>query len=154
MPDGKPPAECGAMFVAIHQLNSRSLMDNALDERFGFAVTLTMRVTIPLDRIGEQELALNLAREVGFNFRVEALRAYLHMNWDVLGTANNYIVSWANENTEVYGFCEPARYRGAELPIIVGGDWFGADPGVPEDGLKSEMRFEDARRLQAIATFQ
>ena len=75
------------------------------------------------------------------------------MAWGLLGNANNYLLQFAlPETTEVYGFCEPARYRGRDEARLVGPEWFQAEEG--EDvGLVSELRFEDARRMQRIGTF-
>lgn len=152
MPTGKPKPGMGNLFVAVHQGASKSDMDNALDEYFGFRVTLTMRVNVPWDRVGDQLLAVETARETGFNRRCEQLRAFLHMNWGVLQDANNYLVTLSPDASVVYGFCEPARYRGMEQATFQTGEWFASEEG--EDvGLKSELTFEDARRLQPIAQY-
>jgi len=158
MPDGRPTPRCGDVFVAVYELPSRSTNDNCLMEYFGFGVTLTMRAAnTSYDRIGDTLLARRgpqaLAREIGFNQRAEALRAFLHMNWAVIGAANNLIAEWTTTGLVVYGFCEPARYRGMETPTLVGGDWFLAQPDAEDVGLKAELRFEDARRLQPIALY-
>jgi hypothetical protein len=151
--DGHPVPRCGDVYVAVHQGRSTSTADNCLDERLGFSLTLTLRVTIPPDRVGDRTLAIKLANSTGFNRRAERLRAFFHQNWSVLGAANNYLVELNPDAQTIYGFCEPARYRGMEIPLLVGGDWFGADPGAEDTGLKAEMRFEDARRLQAIGSY-
>jgi hypothetical protein len=157
MDDGKPPPRCGNLFVAVHEGIVRSTMDNALDERYGFSLTLTMRVSVPLDRVGDQQLASRLARKAGpgqpsFNARLEQLRAWGHVNWTVcLTNANANLVDWSPPGTiHVYGFVEPARYRSMEKPVLVGPDWFGAAPESGQVGLKSELRFDDARRMQSL----
>ena len=150
---GEPPPRCGDKFVAVHQGDSSSDMQNALNELFSYSVTLTMRVTVPLDRIGDSLLAKKVAREIGFNRRCEALRSFLHMNWTVLGEANTLLCELANDDYLVYGFCEPAMYASMELPQFVGGEWFGAQPDAKDIGLKSELRFERCRRLQALQHF-
>ena len=158
MDDGKPPPRCGNFFVAIHGGSDRSDADNQLMEYLGFIVTLTMRVTVPLDRVGDQQISRNIERiplgvRQGFNVKREQLRALLHMNWGITvltgrtpNSANDNLAAWATGT--VYGFCEPARYRGSEIPALVGGAWFGADPEAEDIGIKSEMRFEGARRFQ------
>ena len=152
-PDGHPPAGAGDIFVAVAEQASRSTADNCLDERFAFSLTLTMRVSnVSPDRIGDKLLARKLAGAIGFNRRVEAIRAFMHMNWGVLQDANTYLVELAPDDALVYGFCEPARYRGAETPVLVGGEWFAAEEST-QVALKSELRFEDCRRLQAIGSF-
>jgi len=168
--DGRPPPSAGDFFLAIHETGSQSLMDNALDEYFAFDLTLTQRVTVPLDRLGDQELAKKLARQPGpqgqpsFNARLEQLRAHFHMNWMLLQTANNLISDWTPSQggvalqyqpsaTPVYGFCEPPRYRGLERPHFESGTWFAADPEAEEVGLVGSLHFDDCRRLQALQTF-
>ncbi len=160
MPDGHPPPRCGDVFAAVHQAGPRSENDNCLNEYFSFYVTLTMRVTgVATDRIGDTIMARKLAHRnapggaPSFNARVEQMRAMLHMDWGVLGDANTNIVTMNPDANVVYGFCEPARYRGHEDPQLVGGEWFSAEPDALDMGLKAELRFEDARRLQPIATY-
>ena len=151
--DGRPPPRCGDIFIAVHQLGSSSEMDNALDEYSNFGLTLTMRVTnVPIDRVGDQMLAKKKARETGFNAILDRLD-FLHMNWQVLANANQYLVEMVGDVQEVYGFAEPARYRGAEVPVLVGGEHFWAEPDSTEIGLKAMARFERCRRLQAIGSF-
>jgi hypothetical protein len=159
MDDGRPPPRCGAVFVAVHGGSSRSIADNQLFELYSFSVTLTMRLArVSFDRIGDQLIARNVARDPlanreGFNAKVEQLRALLHMNWRVTvltgqtpNSANDNLSAWATGT--VYGFCEPARYRTSEVPKLVGGDWFGAEPDIEDFGVKSEIRFEGAKRFQ------
>lgn len=150
--DGQPPPAMGDIFVAVHQGASRSTMKNALNEYFGFNVTLTMRATVPYDRIGDQMLARKLAKEVGFNRRAEQLRAFLHQNWGILQDANQYLIDMETNANVVYGFCEAAQYAGMEIPALVGAAWFLAESDE-RTGLKAELRFEDARRLQPIASY-
>lgn len=158
MDDGRPPPRAGKVFAAVHDGRSRSTADNQLHEYYDFSVTLTMRVTVPLDRVGDQQIARNVARaplgnREGFNAKVEQLRALLHMNWKMTvqtgqtpASANDNLSNWLTGT--VYGFDEPARYRGEETPKLVGGEWFGAEPDATEVGIKAELRFEGARRFQ------
>ena len=161
MPDGKPPAGSGNIFVSVYETTSRSTARRNLDEYFSFAVTLTMKVTAPMGRIGDQQLASKLARtstkgQPSFNARMEQLRAFLHMNWlrtvsmnQTPASANDNLGAWTPSGN-VYGFIEPAAYRGRGIPELVGGDWFAADPTDVPVGLKCEMRFDDARRMQPM----
>lgn len=160
MGDGHPPARAGAWFAAIHGGRSKpgSANQRNLYELFGFSVTLTMRVTVPLDRAGDQLIARNLAlvplaQRQGFNARVEQLRSYLHMNWQIMvlsgqvpNSANDNIAAWATGT--VNGFCEPAMWGGESEPKLVGGEWFGAEPDSEDIGVVSEMRFDGAKRFQ------
>ena len=159
---GQPPPFAGDWFCAVHQAGSSSEMDNALDELFDFDVTLTRRLAgVPLDRLGDQLLASRTARtmakETGFNARAEQLRSMLHMDWGALGDANNYLVGLFPQANVVYGFCEPARYRGMDTPRLVGPSWFMAEEpsgeGLDQVGLVASLHFKGARRLQAIATY-
>jgi hypothetical protein len=163
MADGKPKQMCGKWFVSVHGGSSTSTMMNALNEYFGYSVTLTMRITEPLDRFGSvilaSQLARTLAKETGFNAKAEQLRAFLHMNWGILQDANTNLVNFLPGGNTVYGFSEPAHYAGREEASFQLPDWFGAPPPETQAefekniGLKSELKFEGARRLQAIASF-
>ncbi len=161
MPSGEPPPRCGNVFVAVHGGRKRpgDANDNNLYELYGFSVTLTMRVTVALDRIGDQEMARNIAlvplgQRQGFDHKEEQLRALLHMNWNMVvkqsqtpPSANDNLATWVGSGT-VYGFCEPARYQGPEPVRLVGGEHFAADPKSMDMGLVTELRFDGAKRFQ------
>lgn len=160
MEDGIPPPGAGNIFVAVYETTSQSTSVRNLDEYFSFALTLTMKVSVPAGRRGDQLLASKLARtsmngQPSFNARMEQLR-YLHENWSRVvmpnqtpPSANDNIAAWAPPGvTSVYGFIEPMRYSGRDKPALVDAGWFGGDPSVPDAGIKCEMRFERARRLQ------
>lgn len=160
MDDGRPPPRAGNYFAAIHggRTHPGSANDRNLYELYDFSVTLTMRVTVPLDRVGDQQIARNIERvplgyRQGFNAKVEQLRNYLHMNWAITvipgqtpNSANDNLALWLTGT--VYGFCEPARYQGAEPPKLVGGEWFNAEPDNEDIGIVSELRFAGAKRFQ------
>lgn len=160
MDDGRPPPRCGNFFVSVHGGRSSPGPANTrnLDELYGFSVTLTMRVTVPLDRLGDQQIARNiplvpLGYRQGFDHKVEQLRAFLHMNWPITvlrnqkpPSANDNIIAWATN--VVYGFATPAAYKGMTVPKLVGGEWFASDPEASDMGLMCELRFDGARRLQ------
>lgn len=159
MDDERPQPRCGKYFLSIHGGKVESKRDNQLYERYSFSATLTMRVTVPLDRVGDQQIALSLervplAQRNGFNAKIEQLRALLHMNWSIVvltgqtpNSANDNLIAWGS-GTGVYGFCEPMRYRGVEVPTLRGGEWFAADPSAEEVGIKATMRFADCLRFQ------
>lgn len=145
--------------MAIHEGTSQSKARRNLDEYFAFMVTLTMRVSVPPDRIGNTLLASKLARtetkgQPSFNARLEQLRAFLHMNWSITvmlnqqpNSANDNIAAWSTE-AAVYGFIEPAAYTVRGVPELVGGEWFGSVPDAEAVGLKCELKFDAARRFQ------
>lgn len=160
MDDGRPPPRAGNYFAAVHggkntpgPANSRNL-----DLLYGFSVTLTMRVTIPLDRVGDQLIARNVAlvpqgQRQGFDHKMDQLRNFLHSNWKMVvlqnqtpNSANDNLAAWATGT--VYGFVEPARYQGEELPVLVGAEWMGAEPESEDFALKATMEFAGARRMQ------
>lgn len=164
--DGKPVPRCGNWFVSVHGGRTRpgAANDRNLHEVYDFSVTLTGRVVATsMDGLGENMIARNvplrsvadvpLAQRQGFNARVEQLRGLLHMNWratvlvgQVPPSANDNLAAWATGT--VYGFVEPARYQGAEVPVLVGGDWMGAEPDSEDFAVKSELRFSQAKRFQ------
>lgn len=164
MDDGKPPPRTGGTFVSIHSGVTRPGDANQrnLYELYDFSATLTMRLVVPLDRVGDQQIARNLARvplgvRQGFNSKVEQLRAYLHSNWQITvltgqipNSANDNLAAWSTGI--VYGFVEPARYQGSEIVSLVGDEWFGDDPGgvnsEPFTGIKAELKFAGAKRFQ------
>jgi hypothetical protein len=154
MDDEHPPPDCGNIFVSIHQGAQRSTMQNALNELYGYNLTLTMRVAIPLDRVGENLLSLDVENEKkGWNRLAQQLKVFLHMNWAVLQLANQFLCD-ANPDAEtVYGFCEPAMFANMDRPVLVGGEWFSAEPDAEDVGLKGTLTFDRCRRLQAIGTY-
>lgn len=164
-PDGRPPPRVGNFFVSVYELASSNTATRNLDEKFSFGLTLTQRIaagSVPRDRIGDQAIASKLARVSGkgnpsFNARCEQLRAYLHMNWTITvmtsqtpNSANDNLSQWAPAGlATTYGFVEPARFAGQDRPQLVYAEWFeAANPESSEMGLKAELRFADARRLQ------
>ena len=160
MDDGRPPPRCGNFFAAIHDGMTRSTADNQLNELYSFSVTLTMRVVVPLDRVGDQQIARNIARvplgeRQGFNAKVDRLRRLLHMNWRMVvltsqtpNSANDNLAAWSTGT--VYGFNEPMRFTGVEFPKLVGGEWFGADVEAEDTGVKATLTFDRCRRFQPV----
>ncbi len=161
--DGQPPPRMGNFFVAVHGTATKSTNDNCLMESYGFNLTLTARVTGPLDTFSP---ANNLARvplgeRLGFLAKMDQLRRLLHMNWpstvlfnQTPRSANDNIAAWITPaelaSGTVYGFVEPARYRGVtEEPQLCGGDWLGAEPDTGVFAIKTEIRFDGAKRMQA-----
>ena len=69
MDDGHPPPRVGNIFVAVYERGSRSTARRNLDEKFDFGLTLTMRVSGPVDRVGNTLLANKLARTSGIGKR-------------------------------------------------------------------------------------
>lgn len=159
MDSGQPPPRCGNQFVAIHDGMMSSNADNQLLELYSFSITLTMRVTAPLDRIGDQLLYRNISRlplgvRQGFYAKAEQLRALLHMNWKFVvllnqtpNSANDNLAEWASSG-QVYGFCEPMRFLNMESAKLVGGEWFSSDPESEDVGVKATLSFGNCKRMQ------
>lgn len=161
MEDSKPPPRCGNYFASIHDGMVRSDRDNQLMELYSFAVTLTMRVVVPMDRIGDQLISRNMIREAarqqGFYAKADQLRALLHMNWNFVvmrnqtpASANDNLAAWCTGT--VYGSCEPMRFLSMEFPKVVGGEWFAAEPEAEESGVKSTLVFGRCKRMQPQTT--
>ncbi len=158
MDDGRPTPRCGNFFAAIHDGMMRSDSDNQLNEWYDFSVTLTMRIVVPLDRVGDQQIARNIARvplgeRQGFYAKVDRLRAFIHMNWPMVvlpnqnpSSANDNLAAWSTGT--VYGFIEPMRFQSVESPKLVGGEWFSAEPEEEANGIKATMTFGKCRRMQ------
>ncbi len=162
MDSGEPPPRCGNVFASVHDAMSRSDRDNQLFELYSFAVTLTMRVVVPMDRMGDQLFHRNLVRETarkqGFYAKADQLRVLLHMNWSMVvlpnqtpPSANDNLCNWVDSGT-VYGFCEPMRFINMELPKVVGGEWFSAEPEAEDCGVKSTLVFGRCKRFQPQTT--
>lgn len=162
MDDGRPPPRCGNYFASVHDGMMTSDRDNQLNELYGFSVTLTMRITVPLDRAGDQLIALNvtrvpLAERKGFYAKVDRLRAKLHMNWGFVvltgqtpNSANDNMLAWGSG--EMYGFVEPMRFLSLESPKLVGGPWFDAEQDAQDFGVKATMTFGRCRRFQPVTS--
>jgi hypothetical protein len=150
--DGKPTPRCGKIYLAIYAGPTRSQMKNALDEYYSFRLMLTQRVNVPLDRIGDAELASKTARDTGFNKRAHLVKILCHQNWQILFLANNYLVDLFPDADILYGFAEAAQFTGMDVPVLVGGEHFSASDSK-DVGLKAEMRFDGARRLQPIGAY-
>jgi hypothetical protein len=148
MDDEMPPAKAGDWFASIYSTQEQSTSHRNLDVMFGFNVTLTRRLKgIPLDHIGISVLAPKLARKSGWNKRADDLKNLLHMNWNVLNIANQYMCDWEMDAEAIYGFCEAARYTGREKASLVGPAWFGAVGDTPA-AIKGTLFFDYARRFQ------
>lgn len=162
MDDGRPPPRCGNFFASIHDGMTRSTADNQLNELYEFSVTLTMRLTVSLDRVGDQQLARNIERvplgeRQGFYAKADVLRRFLHMNWKITvqtgqtpNSANDNLIAWLSGT--VYGFCEPMRFTSMEFPKLVGGEWFGAEPDAEDMGIKATLSFGKCRRFQPVTS--
>lgn len=164
MGDGRPAGKTASWFCAIHQGRETSDMMNALDERFGLTLTVTMVIGPGLrEKLGannrpgvtltsRQKRTLQI--ETGFNTRLRQLKTFLHGNWWIIGLANQYLLDWYGQADVVDGFAEPYYcYEGPSEPRFVGGEWLGANANQEDSAVVADLECDGARRLQSIATY-
>jgi hypothetical protein len=161
MPDGQPPEESVDLFVSVHpaQWSQTNDAGTALDEAFGFQVTISMRGRrTPLHNWG-RELLCKPRRgtaQGGLYAIAESIRAALHINYTPLTRANSLIdIAAAAQGTTANGFdSEPIFFAGCDLPIKRRPDWWGSnteslsDKGSPYAGMSLTMNFRPVRRVQ------
>lgn len=159
---GQPPPFKGAWFCAVQQGPQSSDMMNALNTYDGFTLTLTARFdAVPIDQVGSKLLVGRLLeeaqRKTNFNVQARRLRDLLHMDWYTIGAANNKMLEIEPDAYIIHGFCEPAHFTGMSDVQLVTGEWFGAPPpeneGLFFQGIKADLSFDGARRLQPIAEY-
>lgn len=142
---GRPPPMCGKRFIAVHRAGRRGKWQVALDEIYDVAVTVTMRVEQPYDRIGKNLLE---KQESGMDDLCDRIRSAISVD-----SLTNDIINAANVilGITVNGFIEPLYFQDDNDIRIVSGDWFHADPEAVEVGIACTMKFTGARRIQPLA---
>lgn len=147
--DGHPAPRCGKVFLAVHRGGRRNNARDSIDELYDLIVTITIRVNEPYDRLGT-DLIEKAAQ--GLDDRADAVRAFIHMNYDIMNRANTELMRLAkNTSTQnVYGFAEPLGFQSDDKPDIKAGEWFHAQAGPVEVGIVQNLTFGGARRLQPI----
>ena len=168
MPDGRPAASSGQVFVAIHGTDwsptSADMDQNrGLAEEFALACTVSIRTpVIPPDRIGD-EVYINMT--VGLSAICRQIMLSLDKNIDLINSADALLAD--HEQTSVgtvQGFVEYLRWSGTDAsPSPVGPTWFFADESGRdllsrrtggtswehnESGWVMQVRFAQATRLQ------
>lgn len=145
--DGKAHPDAGEWYYAVWPGDLANSAQNCLDEQVSVNVTVTMRTGFtPPDRVGVSAIV----PAGGLIRRVKELRAFLHMNYDVLDAANVYLNAAAGAETA--GFKVPLMFQNARYLGPKGPDWFWADP-TGEDaitGLAVQITLGRARRVQYI----
>ena len=151
--DGRPDPMCGQEFWAVHPGGTSNRAINHLDESIDILVTLTQRIGVyPQDRIGEEAV---LHAVDGLMARAEAVRALVHMTYDLLHGANR-LIPGTTEYCETHGgtprvngFVTPPMFQSMTYLGPKGREWFWAE-GVADDttGLAVQLSFTAARRLQ------
>jgi hypothetical protein len=109
-----------------------------------------------LQRCGRPRGRLWIETTSGLFARAEAIRAKLHMSYEVIAAANLAMNAVELTNgaggQSVNGFIEPLKFVSAGRPVRQDAAWFTADAeGDGSDPAFSiEMTFRGARRVQTI----
>lgn len=146
----EPPPVCGEKFVSIHEGSWQAEDIEGLSETFGLDVTVTFRVAkVPEDRQGTNALVGPTGASLDEECRKIVACIHLDKGGDaVLNAANTLLGGTVN------GFCEPPRFRGADIPRLRGPDWFGAEDvssgRIQNMGLSQTLHFGGAKRVQTI----
>lgn len=144
--DHKPHPRCGEVFVSVHSGSRNSMSDLALYEEIEICITLTMRWgQVPFDRLGDDLLC---KEGTGMFDRLDELRAFAHLSYDVMNSCN------AKLGPNVNGFITPVRYLGESPPTTVGPDHFHASPESTECGTMVTLRFGKPEQIQVIEEMQ
>lgn len=151
MPDGRPTANCGQLFIAVHPGNWSNSSNLNLDERFNLSVTVTVRAGFaPHDRVGTEVTY----GEDGVLAWADKIEKAVHRKYHPTDQANQLLAQWAGDAT-AYGFSEPLLFLDASYLGVKGPDWFTSDDADGDDvpsGVAVELRFGKARRLQPADT--
>jgi len=142
--DGRPPTNCGEIFVAIHPGGFRGNNPEILDAIHSMYITVTFRCAkTPFDRVGMKVI---VDQTLGMGDFVQTIVQYVGMNYQILNMANSRIDPQLNR------WVEPLRFSSASPPRFVGGEWFHAN-NAQEEALTQTITFGEARRTQWY-TFQ
>jgi len=141
--DGQPPPSAGDVYYTVHPmawLPQTGDPADVLDELYEIGVTVTQRTPqFPRDRRMENAYLKAL---VGLEKRCRAVMLALHLNYDVIASANILM--------EGESLCELLRWRGTDArPTVVDGTWFFAAEDAAS-GQYMEVRFGGARRIQRV----
>jgi hypothetical protein len=160
--EGQPKPMSGDVFYGIIGNGFSNSSDQYLkEEDYGVDIIITMRTdVIPSDQIGNAVLtALKTTTNTGGLWaRVEELRAYLNMNYDLLDLAGGTLVSKVWTGGQTYsipsnrnGFWHPLQFTRATYLGVKGPDWFWAEGRDPAPtGVAARVSFGYAARTQTI----
>lgn len=141
MVDGRPPGNCGEMFISVHPGGFRGQSQEYIDALHQANVTVTIRTAkTPFDRMGRFSV---IDKELGLGNLVQKIVEYVHLNYIIVEYANDFI-----EDKKVNRWIEPLRLNVVSPPRLVGGDWFHADTPAQEEAVIQTISFGDARRIQ------
>lgn len=154
--DGMPPPSAGQVYVSVHAggWDNADLDASCLDESLSVFVTVTMRLAhFPRDRQAAEGVR---KAATGLYARAEAIRAALHMSYEVIAAAN--LAAGAIELTSgagaqsVNGFIEPLKFRSGTRPYRQQADWHtaSAEGDGSDPAFSVELTFVGARRVQRI----
>jgi hypothetical protein len=165
MPDGQPPEKCGQVFVAVHpsQWNQTNDAGTALDETFGFQVTVSVRSRkVSGDAWGRATMCdpRKGTGQGGLYAVAEGVRAALHCDYTAIAKANSLIdIAADGQGTTANGFDPECIFftGGDGRPAKRRADWWGStteslsEKGSPYAGLSLSLNFT-VRRVQDIAS--
>lgn len=168
-PNGRPPADMGQLYLAVHPQGVQGLDPDATsnDRGYALAVTITKKLReVPKDRRG-----LALCDDDGMWDFAERVADIIHQDDATDANGNSWLteVNKLIPGTEEYvavhggsatvnGFCEALRFQTIQVPesapaIFVGeDDGSGGDNGDPDDLLKLVVLFGGARRVRDIGS--
>lgn len=141
--DGRPPPNCGQVFVAVHPGPRTSTSRECLEEEYTVLVTVTMRVPPSWDRASQETVE---KAATGLEARADAIRVAIHrdcMDNRVRVRADALITGSVNK------FVETLMFAGDQPVQEVGPEHFHAE-GNKVAGLIMTLTFTSAKRIQSL----
>jgi len=157
----EPPANCGDVFVAVHNARTASNATLSLDRTFSFTVTVTARIRVPWT--WSQANVLADASYDAIEDRIEEIVTLVHANEDIRNAANLILSSGAIRARRtprpsfIYAINSPPFFKGdSGEPQACDEAWFGAGRhserggrGQP-CGMHMSADFGDINRLEPV----
>lgn len=164
MTDGRPPADAGQYFYAIHDTDRQNgwlLGDKSTSGTF---ITISSKTSVPFDRIGTDQMDLvdelnDKAEDVFqnlFTHQWSFTDSLMVLNPGVMNRANTYLRGWP----DCYGWLEASYPVYMSLPQPQRADWWSGteynhskvgqqySQGMQFCGLSIQIRMSNAVRMQ------
>lgn len=139
MADGRPPAECGELFLSVHPGSFRGVSMEILECVHSLNITITLRTAnAAFDKLGLTHVT---DFSLGIGELAQTLAEYIHLNQSIINLANTKIDIYKNR------WVEPLRFSSASTPRLESGRWFHAESGI-EEAIVQTLSFTDAKRVQ------
>lgn len=142
--DGRPKPVSEGVFYGIVGTGFSNMQDQCLRESYSVKVVITLWASYaPHDRLGNE---LVTKETTGLWDRVGALRARVHMRYQIMDAANTTMGVLVDE------FDHPLVFQNANYLGVKGPEWFDAEGGEdePPAGIAVELLFGGAERTQTI----